>query len=727
MKQVAQNLRNGIIDVEEVPVPGLKDNFVLVQNNFSIISSGTEKTKIDIGKKNLLQKAKSRPDLVKKVFDKIKSEGLIKTIKTVNARLDTPSPLGYSSAGIVVAVGGLVKGIQPGDKVACAGGGYANHAEFISVPNNLVSKIPSNVSEEQAAFTTLGSIATQGVRLANPLLGETFLVIGLGLIGQITVQLLKANGCNVIGTDLDKSLVKLAKDFGATGVHSDESMKDISQTLTNGHGVDGVIVCAATTDNSVIEMCGEVTRQKGRVVVVGAVRMDIPRENFFKKEISIVISRSYGPGRYDPSYEEKGNDYPLSYVRFTEQRNMKTFLSLLSQKKIDLKNLISHRFKLDEAAKAYQLIEGKKTEPYLGILLSYNSKPFDESASHSIKINPTKVDSDKIKISFYGAGNYATANLLPLMKATGKISFNGLVTSSGMSAQNVAKKFGFNYCASNYKEILNDKNDVVAITSRHDTHAKAVCNALATKKHVYVEKPLALSVSELQDIHQTYTSNGKSQIMVGFNRRFAPVTLKLKEHFVSVKSPLVVNIRVNAGFVSAEHWTQDAQVGGGRMIGDGCHFIDLASAITDSNVKTIYAVGSSKDAKSALLNDNLCLALTFDNGSIANITYTADGSKAMAKEYIEVFGGGRSAQIKDFKEISLFDGDKNIKNKKLGTQDKGQKTMIENWLKGIQNGEPCIDYNMLMQTSLATILSIESLSIGIPLNVDSNLYKIKDN
>ena len=725
MKQVTQNLRSGIINIEEVPIPGLKNNFVLVQNNFSIISSGTEKSKIDIGKKSLLQKAKSRPDLVKKVFDKIRSEGLIKTIKTVNTRLDTPSPLGYSSAGSVVAVGGLVKGIQPGDKVACAGAGYANHAEFISVPNNLVAKIPSNVSEEYAAFTTLGSIATQGVRLANPLLGETFLVIGLGLIGQITVQLLKANGCNVIGTDLDKSSVELARSFGATGINSDENIKNTSETLTNGHGVDGVIVCAGTKDNSVIEMCGEVTRQKGRVVVVGAVRMDIPRENYFKKEINIVISRSYGPGRYDPSYEEKGNDYPLSYVRFTEQRNMETFLSLLSQKKLDLKNLISHRFKLDEAHKAYQLIEGKKTEPYLGILLSYDSKPYDKYDYSLVKVNPIKLDNNKIIISFYGAGNYATANLIPLMKATDKINFNGLVTSSGLSAQNVAKKFDFNYCASNYKEILKDKNDAVVITSRHNTHSKAVCDALASNKNVYVEKPLALTVSELEDIHQAYVDNGKSHIMVGFNRRFAPSTKEIIKHFDSVQSPLIINIRVNAGFLPADHWTQDADEGGGRMIGEGCHFIDLASAITNSDVKTIYAVGSSKNDKSALLNDNLCLSLTFENGSIGNITYTADGSKAMAKEYIEVFGGGRSAQIKDFKEISLFDGDKNVKNKKLGSQDKGQKLMIDSWLNGLQNGEPCIDYNSLMQTSLATILSIESLSIGMPLNVDRKLYKIK--
>ncbi len=718
MKQVTQTLRTGVVEVNEVPVPALTDKFVLVRNSTSVISAGTEKTKIDMGKKSLLQKAKARPDLVKQVIGKIRTEGLQKTLQTVNSRLDSPSPLGYSCAGTVVAAGGLVEGIQPGDRVACGGADYANHAEYVAVPKNLVVKIPANVSDEEAAFTTVGAIALQGVRLADPLLGETFLVVGLGLLGQIAVQLLKANGCNVIGTDLDPSLVKRAEGFGAVGVPPGGDVAGICHALTRGHGVDGVMVCAGTSSNAVIEMCGTVTREKGRVVVVGAVRMDIPREDYFKKEINVVISRSYGPGRYDPFYEENGNDYPLAYVRFTEQRNMETFLTLVAQGKLDIKSLITHRFPVDDAARAYQLIEGAKTEPYLGILLQYRPKPFSAADASRISINPAPVAGDKVKLSFYGAGNYATASLLPPMQASGKVAFTGLVTASGRSAQGVAKQFGFGFCAGSYAELLKGDTDAIVITTRHDTHGAAVRDALNASKHVYVEKPMALSVAELAEIHQAYTGCGKAQVMVGFNRRFAPATRQVLEHFAGVKSPLVVNIRINAGAIPASHWIQDPQVGGGRMIGEGCHFIDLASALVSSNVKTVYAVGSNKAEKSALLNDNLCLALSFHDGSVANITYTADGSKAMAKEYIEVFGGGRSAQIDDFKEVVLFSGDSNAKRNKLGVQDKGQKHMITAWLKGLQSGTPCVAYDCLMATSLATVMAVESLGAGMPMQVD---------
>lgn len=718
MKQVTQTLRTGAIEVNDVPIPALTDKFILIKNSTSVISAGTEKTKIDMGKKSLLQKAKARPDLVKQVIAKIRTEGLQKTLQTVNSRLDSPSPLGYSCAGTVVAAGGLVEGVQPGDRVACGGADYANHAEFVAVPKNLVVKIPANVSDEEAAFTTVGSIALQGVRLAEPMLGETFLVVGLGLLGQITVQLLKANGCNVIGTDLDQALVSRAEGFGAVGVPPSGNVASICSALTSGHGVDGVLVCAGTSSNAIIEMCGAVTREKGRVVVVGAVRMDIPREDYFKKEISVVISRSYGPGRYDPAYEENGNDYPLAYVRFTEQRNMETFLALVSQGKLDIKSLITHRFPVEDAANAYRLIEGAKTEPYLGILLQYNPKPISASDSSRINVAPDPVAGDKVKLSFYGAGNYATASLLPPMQASGNVVFNGLVTASGRSAQGVAKQFGFGFCAGSYAELLQGDTDAIVVTTRHDTHGAAVCDALKAGKHVYVEKPLAMSVAELASIHLAYAECGKAQVMVGFNRRFAPATRQVIEHFSGVKSPLVVNIRINAGFIPANHWIQDPQVGGGRMIGEGCHFIDLASALVDSHVKTVYAVGSSKAEKSALLNDNLCLSLSFANGSVANITYTADGSKAMAKEFIEVFGGGRSAQIDDFKEVALFSGESDARRNKLGVQDKGQKHMISAWLEGLQSGKPCVEYDCLMATSLATVMAVESLGIGMPLTVD---------
>ncbi|MBR9884884.1 MAG: Gfo/Idh/MocA family oxidoreductase, partial [Oceanospirillales bacterium] len=446
--------------------------------------------------------------------------------------------------------------------------------------------------------------------------------------------------------------------------------------------------------------------------------MDIPREDYFKKEISVVISRSYGPGRYDPFYEENGNDYPLAYVRFTEQRNMETFLSLVSQGKLDIKSLITHRYPVDQAANAYDLIEGAKTEPYLGIVLQYQPKSYNPAEASRIPVTSAAVTGGKVKLSFYGAGNYATASLLPPMQASGKVTFSGLVTASGRSAQGVAKQFGFGFCAANFDELLRSDTDAIVVTTRHDTHGSAVCNALQASKHVYVEKPLAMSVTELANIQTAHKFAGSAQVMVGFNRRFAPATQKVLEHFNCVKGPLVVNIRINAGHIPGDHWIQDPQAGGGRMIGEGCHFIDLASALVRSNVKTVYAVGSCKAEKSALLNDNLCLTLTFTNGSVANITYTADGAKAMPKEYIEVFGGGRSAQIHDFKTISLFSGDTSSRTLKLGVQDKGQKAMIKAWLDGLKTGLPCVSYDCLMTTSLATVMAVESMTVGAPLQVD---------
>jgi len=720
MKQVTQTLRTGTVEVNEVPIPTLTDKFVLVKNTASVISAGTEKTKIDMGKKNLLQKAKARPDLVKQVLKKIQTEGLKKTFQTVTSRLNSPSPLGYSCAGNVVAVGGLVEGIQPGDRVACGGADYANHAEFVAIPKNLVVKIPDGVSDEEAAFTTVGSIAMQGVRLAEPKMGETFLVLGLGLLGQIAVQLLRANGCKVIATDLDASLVKQAEGFGAVGVTGGD-VEAVCKELTSGHGVDGVLVCAGTSSNQPIELCGAATREKGRVVVVGAIRMDIPRDDYFKKEISVIISRSYGPGRYDPFYEENGNDYPLGYVRFTEQRNMQTFLELIEQGKVDVKTLITHRYSVDQAAEAYQLIEGAKTEPYLGIIMQYTKSNPNQVASSRIETKSTPINKAKLGLSFFGAGNYATASLLPPLSDSDDIEFRGLVTASGRTAQGVAKQFGFSFCAGEYKEILTDDTDAIMVTTRHDTHASAVVDALGAKKHVYVEKPIALTFEELQQIHQVKSDD--TQVMVGFNRRFAPSTAEVIKHFSGVQSPLVVNVRVNSGSIPNDHWIQDPKVGGGRVIGEGCHFIDLASAIVQSNPKTVNSIGTAKANKSALLNDNVSISLTFENGSIANIIYTADGSKAMQKETVEVFGGGKSAIINDFKETILYSGDSNSETKKLTAQDKGQKAMLKAWLKGVKSGQPCVTYDCLMANSLATIMAVESLALGTSLSVDLSMLE----
>lgn len=716
MKQVTQTLRTGVVEVNEVPVPALTDAFVLVCNTASVISAGTEKTKIDMGKKNLLQKAKARPDLVKQVIKKLRTEGFAKTFQTVNSRLNSPSPLGYSCAGQVVAVGGLVEGLKPGDRVACGGADYANHAEFVAVPKNLVVKIPANVSDEEAAFTTVGSIALQGVRLSEPKLGETFLVLGLGLLGQIAVQLLRANGCHVLATDLDPALIKRAEGFGATGIYPGSDVEAVCKDLTGGYGVDGVLVCAGTSSNQPIELCGAVTRSKGRVVVVGAVRMDIPREDYFKKEISVVISRSYGPGRYDPFYEENGNDYPLAYVRFTEQRNMQTFLELVSQQKVDVKTLITHRFAVDEAAQAYSLIEGEKREPYLGIVMNYSAKA-DAVQAARISTASNPIQKDKLGLSFFGAGNYATASLLPPLKESGVVDFRGLVTASGRTAQGVAKQFGFQFCAGDFNELLTADTDVVVVTTRHDSHASSVIAALNGGKHVYVEKPVALNVEELLAIEAAHQTQPQLQLMVGFNRRFAPCTLELVQHFAMVKAPKVVNIRVNAGSIPADHWIQDPKEGGGRLIGEGCHFIDLASALLQQNPASVFAIGTAKANKSALLNDNVIITLTYPDGSIATITYTADGSKAMSKEYVEMFGGGRSAVIHDFREAVLYEGDAKETVKKLSAQDKGQKNMLSQWINGLKSGQPCVSYDCLMANSLATVLAVESMTIAAPLKV----------
>ncbi|MBU0965467.1 MAG: bi-domain-containing oxidoreductase [Proteobacteria bacterium] len=722
MKQVTQTLKTGIIEVNNVPIPTLSDKFVLVRNLASVISAGTEKTKIDMGKKNLLQKAKARPDLVKQVIKKVQTEGLAKTWQTVQTRLDSPSPLGYSCAGKVIAVGGLVEGISPGDIVACGGAGYANHAELIAVPRNLVVKVPDGVSNEEGAFATMGAIAMQGVRLAQPLLGETFMVLGLGLIGQLTVQLLRANGCRVIGTDLDDSLVDLAEKYGAKGVRSSDDAARFCKDLSGGHGVDGVIVCAGTTSNGPIELCGEVTRIKGRVVVVGAVGMDIPREPYFKKEISVVISRSYGPGRYDPFYEEGGNDYPIGYVRFTEQRNMESFLGLVAEGKLDIISLITHHFTIDQAPEAYALIEGRKTEPYLGIILTYDdSTAAVKQQGGRIETTPRKIDREKVGISFFGAGNYATASLLPSLKNMANLEFRGLVTASGRTAQGVAKQFGFSFCADTFQELLNNDTDVVMITTRHDSHASSVAAALQANKHVYVEKPLALTVDELRDIHDAWQQSNGAQLMTGYNRRFAPLTKELVNFFSGVQGPLVVNIRINAGFIPEDHWIQDPVVGGGRIIGEGCHFIDLAAVLTGSLPVKVYTSSSRKKNKSPMLNDNVCINLCMENGSIANIIYTADGSKAMAKEYVEIFGGGRSAVLDDFKEARFFEGETKNSKHTLRGQDKGQKDMLSAWINGLRKGTPCLNYESQMQIALATIMAVESMTIDCPLVIDLSI------
>jgi polar amino acid transport system substrate-binding protein len=715
MKQVVQSLKSGAVTVADVPPPIAGDRFVLVANTASVISAGTEKTKIDMGKKSLLGKAAARPDLVRQVVKKLQTDGFAKTLQTVRARMDAPGPLGYSSAGRVVALGADVPGLQPGDRVACAGAGYANHAEVVAVPRNLVARIPETVSDEQAAFATIGSIALQGLRLADPKLGEVFLVLGLGLLGQIAVQLLRANGCRVIGTDLDPALCELARVSGAETTADPAALAALCMARTGGHGVDGVIVCAGTASNQPIELCAEVTREKGRVVVVGAVGMNVPREPYFRKEISLVISRSYGPGRYDPVYEEAGQDYPYGYVRFTEQRNLAAFLQLLEDGSVDVGPLITHRFPLAEAPAAYALLSGRTREPYLGIVLSY---PGHSARTAQRTVETTDAVPGEIGLSLFGAGNYATASLLPLLKSVPGIALRGVATASGRTAQDIAARTGFAFAVDSLDGLLGDDTHALLIATRHDSHAAAVTAGLAAGKHVYVEKPLALTCAEWQRVAVAHEGAPASQLMIGFNRRFAPLTDRLRAHFIDCGAPLAISIRVNAGAIPNDHWIQSPAIGGGRLVGEGCHFIDLACAIAGARPVEVHAAAVAKADRSPRTNDSVAATLRFANGALATVLYLADGSKALAKESVEVFGGGRAAVLSDFRRLDLYFGDTGHSAHRLAAADKGQAAMLRAWVAGMKSGVPCVPVADLLDSSLATLAAVEALTTGLPVRLD---------
>jgi polar amino acid transport system substrate-binding protein len=714
-------MRTGELRVEEVAAPALAERFVLVANAYSVISAGTEKTKIDMGKKSLVAKARARPDLVKQVIQKIKSDGLSATLRTVNARLDGAAPLGYSSAGTVIAVGREVVGVAPGDTVACAGAGYANHAELVAIPRNLVARVPENVTADEAAFATLGSIALQGVRLAAPELGETVLVIGLGLLGQIAAQLLDANGVRVLGADPDPAMRERAAARGVLAFPSGPSLVQNCRAATRGRGVDAVLICAGTSSNEPIEIAGEVSRERGRVVVVGAVGMQVPREPYFRKEVSVVISRSYGPGRYDPIYEESGQDYPLGYVRFTEQRNIETFLDLLSSRKIDVRSMITHRFPLDRAVEAYALIEGEKKEPYLGIVLEYGA---NESGHEHVSValrNSAAPIEGSIGIAMYGAGNYATATLLPALKSMsqspGSVTLRKIATASGRSARQVGEQYGFAEAVGEFNALVSDDVSAIMIATRHGDHARSVKAALAAGKHVYVEKPLALTVAECEDIARVARENPNLQVMVGFNRRFAPLVQKIHEHFRPVSSPLIISIRVNAGPIPADSWIHDPAVGGGRLIGEGCHFVDLIAALAQSPPVLVHAQSIRDPARSAITNDNVVVTIKLANGSLGVLTYTSNGTKGLGKEYVEVFGGDRAAVLDDFKSLQLFAANRCVESVKSGQQDKGQSAMLKAWIAGLQSGKAAVSLSDLLASSIATVLAVDSLASGTALEV----------
>ncbi len=706
-------MRTGAISVQDVPEPLVRSNFVKIATKRSLISAGTEKSKVDLGDSSLFNKAKARPDLVRKVLDSARSDGLLSTYQTVRARLEAMNPLGYSLAGIVVEVGDRVRNLKSGDRVAAAGAGYANHAEVVAVPQNLVVPIRPEVSWDGAAFTTLGAIALQGIRVAAPMIGETFLVIGLGLVGQLTVQLLRANGCHVLAVDLLDDLVARAEASGAIGLKSGTDLARAVEAHTGGMGVDGVLITAATPSSEPVALAGQVTREKGRVVVVGLVGMTLPREPYYLKEIDLRISRSYGPGRYDPRYEEGGQDYPFGYVRFTEQRNMVTFMELVAEKRVDPDSLITHRFPIAQAAEAYDLLRGGSGARYLGVLLDY---PEERPAPPAASIGTRRpLDAGSLGVSFIGAGNYATRRLLPLLKAMPGVALQGVCTSAGMRARDVADRFGFRFCTGDTADLLSPATAVLFVVTPHDSHAELTLRGLEAGKHVFVEKPLGVTREELHRIEDVAAA-APGHLLVGFNRRFAPLTRAVLDFTSSVKAPAVVDIRVNAGAVAPSHWIQDPDIGHGRIIGEVCHFVDLAAVLCRSLPVRVSATAWLPADCPPLLAENVAISLVMANGSIVSILYTALGGATMPKERIEVFCGGSSAVIDDFKRADLHaaSGMRSIKTR---IQDKGHKDMLRSFLASLSGTEPLVPLADLFRVSEATLAVVEAIRSGTSIDL----------
>jgi predicted dehydrogenase/threonine dehydrogenase-like Zn-dependent dehydrogenase len=731
MKQVFQDPRSAEVTVVEVPAPKLLAGCVLLRTAASLVSAGTERASTEFASKNLLQKARTRPDLVLEVLNKISRDGLLATVSSVRSRLDQPSALGYSSAGTVVAVGEGVIDIVPGDRVACAGAGYAVHAEFACVPRLLVAKIPSEaVSFDEAAFTTVGAVALHGVRTADSKLGDTVAVIGLGLLGQLTVQILKAAGCSVLGMDISAERAQLALRLGADAVSTSASgFQDLCLQHSGGHGADAILIAAQTASNEPVNLAGAIARNRAVVVAVGTVAMDIPRRLFYEKELVFRVSRSYGPGRYDSAYEQKGIDYPIGYVRWTETRNMEAFLKLLADRKLDLHPLITHRFPIARAQSAYDLITGKTQASFLGVLIAY---PDHAGQTRHVDIaSPDRALASRksIQLGLLGAGSFALGTLLPAIKRVGGVEMVVASAANGSHARHAATKFGFRSCTTDEREVLdNPAVNAVAIATRHHLHAAQVIAALNSGKHVFCEKPLCLNEAELSRIveahddpghdhltHQGLTST-RSLLMVGFNRRFAPLAVRLKTFLQEAREPLALHYRVNAGFLPADHWLNDLQQGGGRILGEVCHFVDFLCFLT--NASPVEVETRSLPNPGRYSNDNVMCSLRFADGSQGTISYLANGDKSFSKERIEVFGGGSVAVLEDFRRLELVRGGKKRVIRSLLRQDKGHRGEWEAFIKALRTGsESPIPFREVVSTMLATFALEESRCLGKPITV----------
>lgn len=707
MKQLTQKLKTGAIMIQTLPMPVVSAGMVLVRNHYSVISAGTESSTVKAARKSLIGKARERPQQARQVVDSLKKQGPVKTYRNVMKKLEAYSPLGYSCAGKIIDVGAGVTQFAVGDKVACAGAGYANHAEVVCVPVNLCVKLQQDTNLQKASYNTLGAIALQGIRQADLRLGENCAVIGIGLIGHLTCLMLRASGVHTYGIDIDPVAVELAQKYCAdrAWVRSDAGITEQIKNLTGGLGVDAVIITAGTSSLDPINLAGEIVRKKGLIVVVGAVPTAFDRDPYYKKELELRMSCSYGPGRYDPDYEEKGIDYPAAYIRWSENRNMQAFQELVHSGRIDLDYLTTHKFPLDQAPKAYDMIV-ERAELFLGVVIEYDTdKPLERQP---VVVN-TSLSVGTVGIAFIGAGSYAQGSLLPnIPRKNAKVVCKGIMTHSGTTSKRVAERYGFEFCTSNLADILGNVDiNTIFIATRHDSHAEYVLKALKAGKHVFVEKPLCLNVEELRKIENAYYARheGKHfQLMIGFNRRFAPHAVSLKQQLN--EGPVAMIYRVNAGAIPKDNWFQDPKIGGGRVIGEVCHFIDFLTFICGALPVRIYASALPDPHH---LNDTVTINLDFANGSIGTVCYFANGSEKLPKEYVEVYQSGLTGIIRDFKEMEIF-GKGRRKRKKLLNQNKGQACMMRTFIDRVKNGgAPLIRVDEIFAVARTTFGIIESL------------------
>ena len=720
MNQVVQNYRTGELKVEEVPLPALRSGGLLVRNEYSLISPGTERTKIETARSNIFKKAKQRPDLVKQVYRNMKQEGFVPTFQKVMTRLNTPVSLGYCSAGVVMEVGRNVKDFNVGDRVVCVGEGYACHAEVISVPEGFCVKAPDGVGLDLAAFGPMGAIAMQGLRQAGVVLGSRVAVIGLGLVGQLTVQLLKAAGCRVVGIDIDGEKLELAGRLGIDVAinRKDESLETAVSVFSSGEGVDAVIVAASTSSSDPLELAGLICREKGKVVLVGAVPIEFPRKEYYEKELDFVVSRAFGPGSYDNDYIN-GGDYPFGYVRWTARRNTGEFLHMIGGNLVDVRSLVTHSFEIEDAEKAYGMVHNPEGL-MLGVLFKYKGQP-DTSPRVALCEKKPPLRKGALSIGFVGAGNFAQSHLLPNLKRFDNVVLRGVSTNRAISANNVGRKYSFQYSTCDYKEVLGDREtDCVFIATRHDLHGPLTIEALRQGKAVFVEKPLAINSEELQCVVEAYQNSERPFVMVGFNRRFSPHGRKAAEILAERAGPLVMHYRVNAGPLPKGHWLYHPLEGGGRVVGEVCHFIDFLQFMASSRPVRVYAVSAGTASMGEV--ENLHITVTFADGSIGNITYTANGDPSLPREHVEIFGDGKVIVIDNFKKFSLVSGGK-IKKAALRNPDMGHSSEVTAMINALASGDPSpIPFADIVAATMATFCINDSIVTGMPVEIGLEVH-----